>query len=236
VARAATDAGRDPESVSLLAVTKSVGPETTLALALLGQRDLGENRLHELVPKREYLAAAGAQVTWHFIGHVQRNKARKIVQNAEVIHSVDSIRLVETLQRVAGEEGRRPEVFLEVKLSGEGRKQGMSPEELPEAIQAAGRADALQLLGLMTMAPLPAAGEDSAESASPVFLQLARLGAGFEADEELRHCFRDGQVALSMGMSGDFRGAIAAGSRWVRIGTMLFAGLGPESSARDVRS
>ena len=236
VARAAAGAGRDPHSVSLLAVTKSVGPETTLALARLGQRDLGENRLHELVPKREYLAAAGVPVTWHFIGHVQRKKARMVVQNAEVIHSVDSTRLLETLQRVAVEEGRRPELFLEVKLSAEEEKHGLSPADLAEAIQVAGRADALELIGLMTMAPLPAPGQDPGESASPTFRELARLAAALEQQEELRRCFRDERVLLSMGMSGDFSAAIAAGSHLVRIGTLLFEGLGPRTPAGEIRS
>jgi PLP dependent protein len=238
LADAARGAGRDPGEVTLLAVTKSVGPRTTEELVRLGQRDLGENRLESLTQKRDELRAANLPVTWHFIGHVQRNKARKVVRNSEVIHSVDSLRLIDTLERIAEEEERRPEIYLEVKLSGEERKHGLPLPELSGAIRRAGEAPHLDLVGLMTMGPLPMPGGDPEESALPVFEELARLGAelhpgpGF-ADRSSG--FAGKRVRLSMGMSGDFRAAIASGSDVVRIGSALFEGITTDDAIQGVR-
>lgn len=224
---AARRAGR-PGSVELLAVTKSVGPRTAAELVRLGQRDLGENRLASLDAKREELARAGLEATWHFIGPIQRNKARKVVQSSEVLHAVDSLRLVDTLERVAAEEGRRVRVYLEVKLSPEESKHGLEPAELREAVRRAGAAEPLTLLGLMTMAPLPPEG-DEGRAAREVFERLAELARGLEAEPEHAACFEGGRVRLSMGMSGDFEAAIAAGSDVVRIGGALFQGVATDA-------
>lgn len=234
IARAARGVGRDPAEVTLLAVTKSVGPRTTEALARLGQRELGESRLESLVPKREHLAAEGFPVTWHFIGHVQRNKARKVVLHSEVIHSVDTLRLVETLERVAAEEGRLPAVYLEVELSGEEHRHGFTAEELPEAILRCGESQHLCLLGLMAMAPLPAPGEDPERAARGTFEKLSRLARRYRYDSRLRGCFDAGRVRLSMGMSTDYRAAIACGADLVRIGSALFEGVETDGAIGEV--
>jgi len=234
LARAARGVGRDPSEVTLLAVTKSVGPRTTEALARLGQRELGESRLESLVPKREHLAAEGFPVTWHFIGHVQRNKARKVVRHSEVIHSVDTLRLVETLERVSAEEGRLPAIFLEVELTGEEHRHGFPPEELPDAILHCGESEHLRLLGLMTMAPLPSSGEDPERAARGTFERLARLARRYRDDSRLRGCFEGGRVRLSMGMSSDYRAAVACGADLVRIGSALFEGVVTDGAIRGV--
>jgi len=235
LACAAREVGRDPGTVTLLAVTKSVGPRTTEALVRLGQTELGENRLESLLPKRESLATAGLPVTWHFIGHVQRKKARKVLRNAEVIHSVDTPRLIETLERIAVEERRRPAIYLEVELTGEEHRHGFTADELPEAILLAGAAEHLALVGLMTMAPLPAPGEDAEQSARGTFETLARLARRYRDDSRLSSCFEAGEIHLSMGMSGDYRAAIACGSDLVRIGSALFEGIATDERIQGVK-
>lgn len=230
LARAAADAGRDPAEVRLLAVTKSVTPEVARALASLGQLDLGENRLPQLEEKHAFFTAhpltGGAAVRWHFVGHLQRNKARRVVRLADEIHSVDSAQLVETLERVAAEEDRRPRVWLQVNAAGEERKHGLAPGEVAAVAELAGAAPHLELCGLMAMAPLEAAeggaaGEALARRTFDDVAALARgLGPGL---------FAGGAPRLSMGMSGDLEAAIAAGSHVVRVGRALFEGLREEA-------
>lgn len=234
-------AGRSADKVRLLAVTKGVAPPVALELARLGQRDLGENRLPNLLEKRAHLAAAGAEVTWHFIGKIQRNKARKVVLNADVLHSVDGLRLLETLERVAAEEDRRVRVYLEVKLSDDSDKHGFAPDELEGAARAAGSSEHLELLGLMTMATRPTDDTDPAAAealAREEFDRLAELAGELERNPETAAAFPAGRAQLSIGMSGDYAAAIAAGSDVVRIGTALFAGLDPQTGhqAADARS
>ena len=120
-------AGRAVGSVQLLPVTKTADPALTLEFARAGELELAENRVPFLEQKAAELAAAGVQVRWHFIGHLQRNKARRVLQLAEVIHSVDSLRLIETLARIAEEEKLRPRIFLEVLMSSEKEKSGFDP-------------------------------------------------------------------------------------------------------------
>ena len=218
-------AGREPEAVHLLAVTKSVSPELAAALARLGQHELGENRLEGLSAKHAHLAAEGLAVRWHFIGKLQRNKARRVVRLADEIHSVDSLRLLQTLDRVAAEEQRRPRVHLEVKLSEDEEKHGLSPAELREAVLAAVDLEHLELVGLMTLATRPGPGVDAAAAAREEFETLARLARELEDDAATRAAFQAGRVRLSMGMSGDWTEAVAAGSDMIRIGTALFVGV-----------
>jgi pyridoxal phosphate enzyme (YggS family) len=225
ISSCATRSGRAADDVSLVAVTKSVGARTAAELVRLGQRDLGENRLPSLLAKRAQLEREGLEVRWHFIGHIQRNKARRVVQSSEVLHSVDSLRLIDTLERVAAEEARRIGVYLEVKLAQDDQKQGLAPAELSAAVERAGAAEHLELVGLMTMAPQPAPGADPTRSARPTFEELSRLARELEKDTHLAKAFTDCRVQLSMGMSGDYPAAIAAGSDLVRVGTALFRGV-----------
>jgi pyridoxal phosphate enzyme (YggS family) len=231
IERAARRAGRDPAAVRLVAVTKSVPTAVALELAALGERELGENRVDGLERKAAGFAAGGQEAHWHFIGHLQGNKARRVVRLAQAIHSVDSLALIERLERLAGEEGRRPRVFLEVKLSAEDAKQGFEPDALPEAARRAADATHLRFSGLMTMAPLgdPADGA-KLERARAVFDRLVRLGGALEA--ELGHRIEGGELRYSMGMSDDFEQAVEAGSHYVRVGSALFEGLRAEPEVR----
>lgn len=243
MAKAAERAGRHPEEVTLLAVTKSVDAELAHGLAQLGQTDLGENRLPSLLAKREYFQSEGTTVTWHYIGHIQRNKARRVIQNSDVLHSVDSLQLIATLERIAGEENRRVPIYLEVKLSADPLKHGFMISELQAAIAQVGAASHLSLLGLMTMASRPGASpaagltEDTSTTGIPAeFAHLRSLAKEFGENPQTASCFQGGQVQLSMGMSGDFPGAIAAGSHVVRIGSALFQNLNEESSDSSKRT
>ena len=216
--------GGASDEVVLVAVTKSVEPEVAAELVRLGQVDLGENRAPELERKAAHFAeraatpggGKGLAPRWHFIGHLQRNKARRVVRLAHSIHSVDSLALLETLQRVAGEEGRRPRIYLQVDVAGEDSKGGFDPAEVPAALERARACHALVTAGLMAMAPLAAPAERAA-NARATFAELARI-----AGELPRDAFEDGRPRLSMGMSADFELAIEEGADLVRVGSALF--------------
>ena len=229
IARAARSAGRDPSEVELVAVTKAVGAALARALFDLGCADFGENRADDLVAKAAALGAERRAPRWHFVGHLQRNKARRVLRIAHAIHSVDSIELLETLQRLSAEEGRAPGIFLQVKLADEETKGGLAPEELPALVERA-RAGPLPLLGLMVMAPLLEEGQmdegpAASRAARAVFERLAALARTLPRD-----AFAGGRVRLSMGMSGDFEEAVRAGSHLVRVGSALFEGVTAEGA------
>lgn len=231
ISSAALAAGREPSEVRLLPVTKSVSPHTALALARLGQNALAEARLEALLEKRAHFDDEGQEVEWHFIGHLQRNKARRVLRNAAVVHSVDSPRLVQALDRIASEEGLRPRIYLEVKLATDPEKHGLTPAELEPCVRQAGESTNLELVGLMTLAPRPTEGSDRRAEARAVFERLAELAAALEADPSTAACFSGGRVELSMGMSGDFEEAVRAGSHVCRVGGALFRDLTPEGQA-----
>lgn len=213
---AATRAGRVADDVRLVAVTKSVDRGITQRLIELGATDLGENRVQDAADK---IAELPAGPTWHLIGHLQSNKARRAVRMFSWIHAVDSSPLLEQLDRVAREEGRRPRVLLQVNVSGEATKHGVTEEELPELVERAAAARGLEVAGLMTMAPLGAAPE----AARPVFRRLRELRDAIRSDGVLGPPFQH----LSMGMSEDFEVAVEEGATWVRVGSALFAGVPP---------
>lgn len=200
IAAAARRAGRNPESVRLVAVTKSVGLEEVRSLAELGVRDLGESRVEQARPKIEGLKAPAH---WHMIGSVQRRKARDVAVLFDCVHSVDRLELAEALDRHAG---KPLDVLVEVNVSGEASKHGLVPDEVLAALAAFAKLPNLRVLGLMTMAPLV----DDPEEVRPVFVGLRRLAERFGLPE------------LSMGMSNDFEVAVEEGATMVRIGTALF--------------
>lgn len=206
---AAREAHRDPAEVRLLAVSKTFPPEAVRELYDAGVRLFGENRIPELEAKA---AALPGDIEWHFIGRLQSNKARKAVRLAKMIHSVDSAELLDRLDRVAGEEGVRPQILLEVNVSGEGTKAGVSPAELELFARRAAACEHLDFRGFMTMAPF---------DADPV-----RIAAIFEMLQllrnELEHKLDRKLPELSMGMSGDFEIAARHGSTIVRVGTRIF--------------
>lgn len=209
VAAAAQACGRAPGDVELLAVSKTFPASAIRELYEAGVRRFGENRVAELAEKAAVLPA---DIEWHLIGQLQSNKVRKAVQLASVIHSVDSLPLLERIDRIAGEENRHPVVLLEVNVSGEASKSGCTPEALCSLAETAVKCRNLEFRGLMTMAP---AGAQEAEL-ERVFRGLAGLRDGLE---ERLHC---SLPLLSMGMSGDFETAIRCGSTLVRIGSAIF--------------
>lgn len=212
IAAAAAAAGRAENDVQLLVVSKTQAIPLLQELYEHGIRDFGENRIVELEGK---VAALPDDIKWHYIGPVQSNKIRRIVKCAAVIHSVDSPEHLEKFDRIAGEEGVSPEILLEVNVSGEASKGGMTPETLPAAAVAAAACRNLRLRGLMTMAPLTAEKDELLD----IFSKLAAL-----RDCAAEKCGMALPV-LSMGMSGDFPEAIACGATIVRVGSSIFAGV-----------
>ena len=195
-------------------MTKYVDAAVTRELFNCGCSDLGEARPQQLVDKADALSDL-TSVRWHLIGSLQRNKARRVVRVAQTIHSIDSLELLGYLDRVAGEERRLVEGLLEVKISGDDSKHGFTPESLPAAADAFGDLVNVRVIGLMGMSGL---GSDPSE-ARRQFALLRDLG------QRLEQAAGRPLTELSMGMSGDYREAIAEGATMVRIGSSLFEDL-----------
>jgi len=196
-----------PEIV-LIAVSKTHPPEAVDAALAAGQCDFGENRVQEMLAKAP-LVASGAR--WHLVGHLQSNKIRKALAVSEIFHGIDSLALARDVDRIAQEEGRRPQIFLEVNVAGEGSKFGFRPETLVrewEEILALGR---VEPIGLMTVPPI-----GKPEETRPFFIKLRQLRDHLETQGGVP------LPCLSMGMSGDFPVAIEEGATHVRIGTAIF--------------
>jgi pyridoxal phosphate enzyme (YggS family) len=220
IAAAAQHSGRTAQDVKLVAVTKYVDVALTQALADAGCRELGESRPQDLWPKAQ--ALADANIHWHLVGHLQRNKVRRTLPLVSLIHSVDSLRTVAAIDRVAGELGLRSAVLLEINTSGEANKSGMQPGELPSVLEEASALEHVEIQGLMTMAAL--AGGD--EVARRNFSDLRQLRDSCQRNLPANVHLKE----LSMGMSGDFEIAIEEGATIVRIGSALFAGVNGAST------
>lgn len=207
-------AGRQLETIELVAVTKYAPDAVCAQLSALGQVDLGESRAQAFVPRAEACARRGLSLRWHFIGRLQRNKARQVVRAADVIHSIDSDRLLAAVGRVALEEGRRPEVYVEVDFTGTEARAGYREADVPAAVERALEQDGVRLRGLMTLAPAPDPSASAPlEGARRVFERMAALRERLLATAP--------RLRLSMGMSSDFELAIELGSDLVRVGSLL---------------
>ena len=218
IASACARSDRDVKEITLVAVTKYAQPEWVRDLVTLGELHLGESRPQQLM---ERAAEFPQTVNWHLIGHLQRNKARGILSATSLIHSVDSVRLLNTLNRLAAELKIQPRVLLEVNVSGETSKDGFQIDELTAAWNDILACDQIQIEGLMTMAPRV----DDPEESRSVFRRLRELRDKLvERSTDTQHPISLSQ--LSMGMSGDFEIAIEEGSTLVRIGSKLFEGCG----------
>ena len=223
MAAAARRTGRDPAEVTLVAVSKTHPLETILQAVELGVRHFGENRIEEALPKlpavQTQIANVSPTVTWHMIGHVQSRKADDVADLFDWVHSVDSLKLAERLDRFAGRRGRTLNVLLEFNVSGEASKYGFSAnpdsirDDVLDEVAAIAELPHLQLDGLMTMAPLVA----EAEQARPVFRALRALRDRLE--QRFPQC---SWRHLSMGMTDDFEVAIEEGATLVRIGRAIF--------------
>jgi pyridoxal phosphate enzyme (YggS family) len=210
IARAAERSGRDPGSVVLVGVVKTVPPEVIREALALGLADLGENRVQEA---EAHIATVGRRTArWHMVGHLQRNKAGRAAELFDRVHGLDSAELAGALSRRAAAAGRRMPVLVEVNVSGEVSKFGASPETLTELLERVAGMPGLALEGLMTVGP-PVA---RAEEARPGFARLRALRDRAERTLGLR------LPELSMGMSDDFEVAVEEGATLVRVGTALF--------------
>jgi pyridoxal phosphate enzyme (YggS family) len=209
-------AGRSPDEITLVAVSKSQPPEAVRAAVSLGQLVFGENRVQEAKAK---IPLCPERARWHLIGHLQSNKARDAVALFSMVESVDSLHLAEELEKWADKQAKTLRILLEVNIAGESSKFGYSPEAVLRELPQINGLRHLELHGLMTIAPYTT----DAEKVRPVFRKLRELKTGCEQvlGAPLQH--------LSMGMSGDFEVAIEEGATIVRIGTALF---GPRTLAR----
>ena len=209
IAEACTKSGRCVNDVEIIGVTKTHGPDVVREAWDAGIRIFGENKVQEAAAK---IPESVSQAEWHLIGHLQRNKVRPALELFSVIHSVDSLRLAEQIERVAEEAGQRPQILLEINVSGEASKDGMRPEAAPEVIDYIMGCRNITWSGLMTMAPFC----PDPEMARPVFAKLRNLRDKWERD------YGVGLPRLSMGMSNDYRIAVEEGATWLRLGTVLF--------------
>jgi PLP dependent protein len=216
IAVACGRAGRHPSEVTLVAVTKTVPPRVISELLQLGVRDIGENRQQDAAERLPRVAGIAA-ARLHFIGPLQRNKVRRVLEQFQVIHSVDSPRLAAEISRRAVELGRTMDIFLEVNIAADPGKHGLAPEGAAAAARESAALPGLNVLGLMCMAPY----DEEAEHARAHFRALAVLSRALLAQGAMPQS----ATALSMGMSGDFEIAIEEGATHIRVGTSLFAGV-----------
>jgi PLP dependent protein len=215
IALAARRAGRRPEEVALMAVSKTHPPERIREAYAAGLRVFGENRVQEFAGKAAALAdLAGAG--WHMIGHLQTNKAGKAAELFGAVDSVDSVKLAEKLDAAGRSSNKKLAVLIEINVGGEAAKTGLAPDspDLEELLLAAPRFEALEFRGLMTVPPFT----DDPEGVRPFFRKLRELRDSVAA----RRLPAINMQVLSMGMSHDFEVAIAEGSSCVRVGTAIF--------------
>ncbi len=217
IATAARRAGRTPEQISLMAVSKTFAPGLIREAYNAGQRLFGESRVQEFVTKVEKLRDL-RDAEWHMIGHLQSNKAAKAAQLFVAVDSADSVRLARRLNESARQQGKKLAVLIEINVGGEAEKSGVAPEseELEEILQAAPQLDSLEIRGLMTVPPFT----ENPEEARPYFRRLRELQMKIAG----RNLPAVGMKTLSMGMSHDFEVAIEEGSTCVRVGTAIFGG------------
>ncbi|MGD1899002.1 MAG: YggS family pyridoxal phosphate-dependent enzyme [Phormidesmis sp.] len=211
--RLAAIGDRIPPHVRLIAVTKTFPVSIIRAAYAEGIRDFGENKVQESLAKQLELRDL-TDVTWHFIGHIQSNKSRKVLEHFDWIHSIDSLKLAARLDRQAGELNRRPNCCLQVKLLPDPNKDGFDPSELLAVLPDLDQLTQIQIRGLMVILPYGL----NPQQAKSGFLQARDLASQIDA----KGMINVKMDTLSMGMSGDFESAIAAGSTMVRIGSGLF--------------
>ena len=209
IADAIEKSGRRESDVELIAVSKKQDAEKMRAAFDAGQPIFGESRVQEARVKIPLLPSA---VRWHFIGHLQKNKIRHALPLFELFHSIDSCALANDIERIAGEEGVRPRVLLEVNVAGEGSKIGFAPEQLRGEMESMLRLTRVSIEGLMTIPPLA----PEAEQSRSYFVSLRELRDQLEREFEVQ------LPHLSMGMSNDYAVAIEEGATLVRVGTAIF--------------
>ena len=217
ISKFAEESQRSASDVKLIAVTKLHSPEEINEAIKCGVTDIGENKVQEIQEKYDKVD----KVNWHLIGHLQRNKVKYIIDKVYMIHSVDSLKLAEEINKRAGQHGIMMKILIQVNAEGEESKFGIKPSELDDLIsEVYEKCDNIEICGLMAIAPF----YDNPEDARPCFKTVKSLFDTYKGDERDRVNF----TTLSMGMSGDFKQAISEGATHVRIGTAIFG-------ARDYR-
>ncbi len=221
VAEACDRVGRLPDEITILAATKTRAIPEVIEAIQAGVTHIGENYVQELLAKKEQLDSAGyTDISWHAVGHLQRNKARFLVPFCTLIHSVDSLRLAQEIDNRAARAARVQPVLVEVNVSGEASKFGITPVQVGELTREVTQLPHLELQGLMTMPPY---GDDP-ETSRPHFQALRALAEEVAQSglppAALRH--------LSMGMSGDYQVAVEEGATIIRLGTVLFGARGQQ--------
>lgn len=206
---AAKECGRNPEDIKLIAVTKTYPTDAMNEAIRLGVTDVGENKPQEVRDKFDDVLP----VRWHLIGHLQTNKVKYVIDRCCMIHSVDSIKLMQEIERLASSHDCHIDILIQVNISGEESKSGISPDELPSLLEYAGELSHTHVKGLMTIAPKTEFGDVSEH-----FKNMKEL---FDktADTNYKNV---SMTELSMGMSGDFETAIKHGATMVRIGSSIF--------------
>ncbi|MEM6448792.1 MAG: YggS family pyridoxal phosphate-dependent enzyme [Cyanobacteria bacterium P01_D01_bin.105] len=202
-----------PNSVKLIAVTKTFPAAIVRAAYAAGIRDFAENKVQEALAKQDALGDLTG-VTWHFIGHLQSNKSRKVVENFDWVHSVDSLKLATRMHRQAEEIGRRVHCCLQVKLASDPTKDGFEPADLLAALPKLDELSSLDIAGLMVIPPYGLTDEETAT--------IFAAGRSLATQIQSMGLSRVRMDTLSMGMSGDFGTAIAQGSTMIRLGSILF--------------
>lgn len=203
------ETGRDVKEISLIAASKYFDADQIRKIYEMGQRDFGENRLQDALPKME--ALKDLPITWHFFGHIQTNKAKKIVENFLVVHSLDSLKLGQMLDRYSLEMGKKLKVFLQVNLAHEEAKSGYEKEDLLRDFGELKTLKHLEILGLMIITPL----YEDPSATRPLFRELKLL------QEELNAKHLTAMKSLSMGMSTDWPFALKEGATHLRVGRAL---------------
>jgi pyridoxal phosphate enzyme (YggS family) len=194
--------------VTVVAVTKTFGPDMVEAILAAGIRDIGENRVQELLAKCD---AVRGECRWHLVGPLQRNKAGKVVGRVHLLQAIDSARVAETVDRIAGERGERAAMLLEVNMSGEASKHGVAPGEAVAVAERIARLASLDFRGLMTIGPLGGTPDDTRRC----FRELHALA------ETARRATGLALPDLSMGMSDDFETAVEEGATLIRVGRVI---------------
>ena len=214
LAAACKEAGRDPSEVTLVGVSKVFPVEYAEAAFIGGLKDLGENKVQEIVPKSERLHELGLEPNWHLIGTLQRNKVKYIIGKTHLIHSVNTIELAQEISKRSVANGIVTDILLQGNISREESKHGFFSEELDRAVEDVCNMEGVRLRGLMTMAPI----ETYEGEARKVFADTKSIFDSIKASVKDPSCFD----TLSMGMSQDYSAAIMEGSTCVRIGTAIF--------------
>jgi pyridoxal phosphate enzyme (YggS family) len=223
IAQAAAKAGRAPEEIDLVAITKTHSAEKVREAVEAGQTLFGESRVQEARAKIPQLPS---NLRWHFVGHLQKNKIRHALPLFELFHGVDSLALAQEMDRIAAEEGMHPRVLLEVNVAGEATKFGFQPGRLREQMEKLLALPRLSVEGLMCLPPLA----EQAEASRKYFVQLRELRDLLEKEFELK------LPHLSMGMTQDFWVAVEEGATLIRVGTAIFGERSRKGASRSAHS